>query len=660
MDRFNYDFYNNFYPDLKEQNWDSETLRYHFENYGINEGRIGCEEDFYTAYPNFNYKFYNNFYYDIKEQGWNKYQVMWHYCIFGISEGRMVNEKDFYSANPNFDVEFYSNFYEDIKSLNYNRYQIMGHYYTHGINEGRIICEKYFLEINPNFDFEYNNEFFQEDINSEIYSKYQIMRHYNKQTYILDIIDIISYNFTNLFSHVNIEFNNVLVGYDNYLHNKQRCTDFENSYYNKLFLFWIKKCTEEKCISIVSPFDNTIIKTDKYFILTETWKIDIPYLICNYYFEKENIILGLGLGTGCGQLETRILYIYNFKKNVIYYSWYDYNKNDFKKNIFLKIIKLLPSLNKYNFDNIIPKIKTIYGYNNNMGHMLFNDYTGLFLLKELNILNCIDEAYFGKNDVYMIKKYLKKNYNMKIIDNIKDLHLLNNVFDKGVLFKFNHFHISNLCIKFLKNNLINSIDNDIKLNSLNLVKQKSNDIKNNHYPIFNIVLRKGSHEMIDQEIVISELINKITDKYPNSFIYFDGFCKSEEINDDDVFGFIGDQYKYSDLVLKYSNLVDNIVSRINTKNYLSLINYNIIDLLTHIFNCNYGIYNLGSAACNSGWICNTPGIQFGRSNIKIYEIMDKFIREDMPNINYLTDNIIFYENSFKISSETIFDLIPNF
>ena len=55
--------------------------------------------------------------------------------------------------------------------------------------------------------------------------------------------------------------------------------------------------------------------------------------IVNYYFEDEDIVLGLGLGTGTilSTMETRILYIYNHNDMVLHYSYENMCINIFKQ-----------------------------------------------------------------------------------------------------------------------------------------------------------------------------------------------------------------------------------------------------------------------------------------------------------------------------------------
>ena len=178
MDRFNCEFYENFHSDIKCQCWNNDELKLHYQNFGINEGRKICEQDFYSIYPNFDYEFYENFHIGMKSLRLNKYQLMGHYYHYGINEGRQICEEDFYSMYPDFDYEFYENFHStDIKEKRWNKYQIMGHYYIHGIKERRLICEKNFYSIYPNFDYEFY-ENYHTGMKSLRWNKYQLMGHY--------------------------------------------------------------------------------------------------------------------------------------------------------------------------------------------------------------------------------------------------------------------------------------------------------------------------------------------------------------------------------------------------------------------------------------------------------------------------------------------------
>ena len=181
MEGFNHEFYENFHEDIKKQGWNKEQLQNHYKNFGINEGRIIKEEDFYLLYPDFDCEFYENFHVGMKSLGWNKYQLMGHYYHLGNYEGRQSKEENFYSLYPDFEYEFYENFYSDIKAQGWNKYQIMGHYYKYGFREGRLIKEKDFYVAHKDFDIEYYKDF-----NNEIsnLSYIQILAHYHSIGYI--------------------------------------------------------------------------------------------------------------------------------------------------------------------------------------------------------------------------------------------------------------------------------------------------------------------------------------------------------------------------------------------------------------------------------------------------------------------------------------------
>jgi hypothetical protein len=303
-------------------------------------------------------------------------------------------------------------------------------------------------------------------------------------------------------------------------------------------------------------------------------------------------------------------------------------------------------INLYNLfdkiDNNDIKVKTIYGYQINIGHNIFNEYTGLFILDCMKLVKYIDEVIYGDFDPFNIENYFLKN-NIKISNEL-DINKYNNYIGRGVIFKYNHHFISHNCVDFIKNNLIkynvNRIENDI-----NKIKQ--------HYPIINIVLRCGNRMLKNQDIIISDFINKIVYKYPNSYFYFDGFMKNKNNNCKLSFN----NYDYDLLNNDYTTLVNSIINKINIKNYTSLINLYPYEIIKYLEIATIAIYNCGSGCITSGWLCNVPGIQYGVPHIKIYEEMDTYIKEDMCKLEY-NDEITYnkYTNSEDFDFNINFDL----
>lgn len=187
---FDANYYANKYTDLKAAfGNNTEALRNHWLNIGINEGRqaspifnpvhyLNSNEDLKNAYGN-NYRgayehfinigwkelresseeywgeYYKNNNSDLKNM--NPYDLMVHYLNFGIKEGREANEKaeaqvSFATLNENavFNAKLYADLYSDLKAaFGYNAEALKNHWLSTGINEGRIASltfdAKYYL-----------------------------------------------------------------------------------------------------------------------------------------------------------------------------------------------------------------------------------------------------------------------------------------------------------------------------------------------------------------------------------------------------------------------------------------------------------------------------------------------------------------------------------
>jgi len=87
---FDANAYSNNYPDLQKAfNGNTDQLKQHYKDYGINEGRTPCGATFPTC--NFNPGNYSSYYPDLQKAfNGNVDQLKQHYKDYGINEGRIV------------------------------------------------------------------------------------------------------------------------------------------------------------------------------------------------------------------------------------------------------------------------------------------------------------------------------------------------------------------------------------------------------------------------------------------------------------------------------------------------------------------------------------------------------------------------------------------
>ena len=446
--------------------------------------------------------------------------------------------------------------------------------------------------------------------------------------------------------------------YKTYYENKKinKFTDYYNLDNHEKYYNWIEKAVNDRKITIKSPKTGKIISTNKYFIIS--YPIDntnFLYSVANYYFIDEDIVVGVGLGTGSflAGMETTILYVYNHEDYTLHYSYKSYDDIKFKTEILPLIIKNMITMNIT--DNLTEKDEVItwYGYHNNLGHNLFNDITGLYILHKTKLLNKVDKLYIGENDPFFFHEYF---YNMKnsceIIEkkNVVDGSV---IFGCGVVFKYNHYFISHDCVEFLRgfsetskvaNRNLNKIRNDVEI------------IKNSYerYPIINIVLR-GGHLIIDNQVEFyTELINKILNIYPNAYFFFDGFCSNPYLEGNTILQQVeGRNISCNDFIREYGETYDKIVKNVWSGRdkdlcevrYKSLIGLYSNEIKEYLSICDYAIYHIGSGCTISGWLCNVPGYEFGRINTHMYKYCDENVREDICEI--------VYNSSIKIETDDI-------
>jgi hypothetical protein len=171
-----------------------------------------------------------------------------------------------------------------------------------------------------------------------------------------------------------------------------------------------------------------------------------------------------------------------------------------------------------------------------------------------------------------------------------------------------------------------------------------------------IYLRYGKRVIKNQENTLSLLVDKLSEKFPNAFFLFNGFCSNPSLSDNAIIGHMdNDKYNVKECIEMYTAIYNSIISKIKTNNYSSLINLNSFELSEYIDISSYTIYQNTNLATLSSWLYNKPGIILGieNSDISVYKNQDLIINENHPNI-------IFNENTsktFDINIDEIFNII---
>ena len=307
-------------------------------------------------------------------------------------------------------------------------------------------------------------------------------------------------------------------------------------------------------------------------------------------------------------------------------------------NYIFKKYNIFKQNYKY-FNKLESNITTLYGFQNNIGHTLFNEITGLFLLERENIIKNINEVLIGTFDVFLIKEYFKKYNHVTINETKKQDTDLCSYQGKGVIFKYNHIFVSNKCKIFLKEHL--------KLQLYNFNSDIDNDIAliKNKYPIFMIYLRYGNNEIKNQIDVLSKLVNNLTIKFPNAFFLFNGFCSNPLLCNTDIIGHVKKRYNVEETINNYILLYNKITSQLITENYRSLINLTSCEIVEFIKISTYTIYQFNNLVALSNWLCDIPGILIGMDNDKIdmYKNQEVIINENTVNINMIKNTSIEYD-----------------
>jgi len=604
-------------------------------------------------------------------------------------EGVICNDYTFRKKYPEFDINYAVLFNNDIYN-NLTSFEVKCDYHINKKRDGRIYSYSDFINLYPEFtgkDIVDSLEFWKskrvttglEGIAYPVlhkfinipFSQFRNYSNMNSDELIENLSKRVPYHRINIVYKNNYNFDylypddvinrienhhmreEVFIKYQKYNVEKgiQPFTHFYNLRNHELYYYWIEKMINEKCMTIKSPKTGKLISTNKYFILSyPVDNTEFLYSIANYYFIDENIVVGIGLGTGSSLagMQTRVLYIYNHEDFTLHYSYDSYDVDKFKIEKLPIIIKSMMAMNiMEDLNNNQPEIVTWYGYHNNMGHNLFNDITGLYILDKTGLINKIDKIYIGENDPFYFHEYFKT---LKDVGEITERKTIVNgeiIYGCGIVFKYNHYFISNDCVEFMGKFWEKSL---VANRNIKKIRNEVDIIRNRYerYPIINIVLRAG-HSIIENQVEFyTELINKILAIYPNAFFFFDGFCSNPYIDSNTILQQHGGRnISCADFIKDYTDVYNQIVNNVWIKSgfdkdfcevrYKSLIGLYSNEIQEYLKGTDYAIYHIGSGCTISGWLCNIPGYQFGRINTHMYKRCDEHVREEMCEIVYNSD-----------------------
>jgi hypothetical protein len=419
----------------------------------------------------------------------------------------------------------------------------------------------------------------------------------------------------------------------------------------EVYFYLIKNACDNKKMIIKNPRylecnQSKIISSDTCFI-THYEKDDDDDLIFNYYFEKENIVLGIFSGSGNLGLSISAAYLiyltdltcFIFEGSqsllVVKNSTYFLPKiQEVVKNIDLEKIKLEPSL-----------IRTLEGYNYGLFHTCCTFVNGIYIMDQIGINNNIDEIIIGPNDPFLIENYYKKKY--KNINIVKG-KLLNSEFDphtiyKGVIFKYGHYHVLNKCAEFIKTYI-----RDV----MPVCKEYINEIehiKKNYYPVISVNLRCLTCEIKDQPNVIGEVVNKIKSVYPKSYFLIGGFIGdyNEELIDKTNIKFATYCTGYSQNLKAYKNTFETLITHINHNDFNSLINLKINNVLAYTSIVDFSINMNAGYTVVETILHDIPSIFFGTKWIYHCKKINYVSKENYKEPNYIENKneITFYNNN---------------
>ena len=491
---------------------------------------------------------------------------------------------------------------------------------------------------------------------------------------ILPNIEVCKYD---IFNDIQHSWNTAIQKYGQYIWSERIVEDFF------LYFHLIKNMCDNKKMIIRNPLyleynQPEILSSDVYFITryTDTYEHGhehpIPEyspvdLISNYYFERENIVVGIFLGTGDVGLHITVAYIiyYNQSKLLLFHHNNEHYDMKNYKYYLPKIYDIIQNINTEKVNSETPLIRTIEGYNQGLMHALCTFVNGIYIMDSIGIQNNIDELIIGASDPYLIEKYYRNKYeNINVIKGIPVDGFDCNKLYKGVLFKYGHFHVTNKFAAFVKS-YINKV---MPINDI--YQSEIEHIKNNFYPIFLINLRCFTCQIKDQDIIISEVVNKLKNIYPNSFFLIGGFIgdyNAEQINQLNSCIGIG-MHGYSPALNEYGNTFISIKNKVKHTDIKSILDLKINNILEFAKTAHFSIDMGASYNAVFTILLNVQSLYFGtawnyHNKITWYvskENLKESIFIDDPNKIKFISNNIYDPITCEISSDTIVNIVVDY
>lgn len=476
-----------------------------------------------------------------------------------------------------------------------------------------------------------------------------------------------------VFNDIDHSWNQSMQKYGSYIWQRSHLDDME------LYFHFVKNMCDNKKMIIRNPLylqhnQSEIMSSDVYFITRYSDKLTyhgdnsayVIDLVANYYFEKENIVVGIFLGTGDIGLHITLAYIIYFNQSKLLLFHHLNEKYDMPAIPYYlpNIYNIIKNMDIESIRDETPLLRVIEGYPHGLFHGFCSYVNGVYIMDSVGIQNNIDELIIGQHDPFLLEKYYKNKYeNISIIKGLRLEELLTPKLYKGVLFKYGHFHVTNNCTTFAKS-YINKV---MPINDI--YQSEIMHIKNNFYPIFSINLRCVIAQIENQDIVISEVINKLKEIYPKSFFLIGGFLgdyNEELLNNLNVQIGCMSLKNYSFFLNEYEKTFTSIKNKVNHEDIKSLINLKINNVLEFVKNVNFSINMNAGYTCIESVIYKIPSTYFGtpwnhHNRNLMYVSVENFTEPILiypPDITFVSGSP-FAEITCQINSKTIVDIAVN-
>ncbi len=278
----------------------------------------------------------------------------------------------------------------------------------------------------------------------------------------------------------------------------------------------------------------------------------------------------------------------------------------------------------YFLDEDNKKLAILIGHDN-FAHHLWNELSGLYRLKQKNLLNKIDKIFVLRETLGHLTEIFPELFSEKVeilkkksTPDEKTLLILDNM--KPVAPEFisealkNNYFFVQIGDYFIPRGLTQRIHKVAKWNIRTKVKSEIYKAKRERFPLLWISIRTQDRTWISQTEAIIKIINRLAQDFPNLGVIFDGFTFPADSEID--FQELNLTSLERTLITREKEVVQEIIENLDPRvQTFDIIGHSIFEAIVWSYSIDLYLCHFGTLQHKVGWFASKPGVV--HSNLQI-------------------------------------------